>query len=101
MSALKTDIQRQVQLKIGPWISERTNSTPFYVVGADQPRVPVTLDSSSVGAQRHTKEMLVSLPPVPTPDDLMLRLAMIPLLTSDESFSLIGSPMATRFCTRA
>src|SRR5436305_15322807 len=35
-----------MQQRIGPWIDERSNSTPFYVVGADQPRVHVTLDST-------------------------------------------------------
>jgi hypothetical protein len=64
IAAFNSDIQRQMQLKIGPWISERSNSTPFYVVGTDQPKVRVTLDSSSVGALK-LRSLLASGVPIP------------------------------------
>ena len=50
---------------------------------------------ASVGVQRHTKELVASMSAVPIPDDLLLRLGSIPMLTSDESFALISSPLAT------
>src|SRR5947207_863713 len=46
MSALVTEIQQEETAQIGPWIDERSNSTPFYVVGADQPKVPVKIDTN-------------------------------------------------------
>src|SRR3954467_5421935 len=64
MDAFNTDIQRQMQLKIGPWISERSNSAPFYVVGGDQPKVRVTLDSSAAGALS-LRSLLASGVPIP------------------------------------
>src|SRR4051812_22503789 len=64
MDAFNADIQRQTQLKIGPWISERSNSTPFYVVGGDQPKVRVTLDSSAPGALS-LRSLLASGVPIP------------------------------------
>src|SRR4051812_34776004 len=64
MSAFNADIQRQMQLKIGPWISERSNSTPFYVVGNDQPKVRVTVDSSSLGALK-LRNLLAAGVPIP------------------------------------
>src|SRR3954452_17055503 len=64
MSAFNADIQRQMQLKIGPWISERSNSAPFYVVGGDQPKVRVTLDSSAAGALS-LRSLLASGVPIP------------------------------------
>jgi hypothetical protein len=64
IDALNTDIQRQMGLKIGPWISERSNSTPFYVVGNDQPKVRVTLDNSSVGALK-LRNLLAAGVPIP------------------------------------
>ena len=45
-AAVVSEVNSEMQQRIGPWIDERSNSTPFYVVGADQPRVHVTLDST-------------------------------------------------------
>src|SRR4051812_34237052 len=43
-AAFRADIARQMTERIGPWIEERSNSTPIYVVGPDQPRSPVRID---------------------------------------------------------
>jgi hypothetical protein len=44
MAAFRADIARQMNARIGPWIEERSNSTPIYTVGAAQPTVPVRID---------------------------------------------------------
>jgi hypothetical protein len=49
-AALVAEVKNEMQLKTGPWIEERSNSTPWYVVGNDQPKVPVTIDNNPVGA---------------------------------------------------
>jgi hypothetical protein len=48
--AVSAEIRSEMQQRIGPWIDERSNSTPFYVVGNDQPKVQVRLDNSPYGA---------------------------------------------------
>jgi hypothetical protein len=44
MTAFRADISRQIQQRIGPWIEDRSNSTPIYVVGPDVPLSPVRID---------------------------------------------------------
>src|SRR5207249_1496914 len=48
--ALVGEVNNEEQLRIGPWIDERSNSTPFYVVGKSQPKVPVKLDTTAAAA---------------------------------------------------
>src|SRR3954451_22688662 len=63
-AALVSEINREQQLKIGPWIDERYNSTPFYVVGAKQPQVHVTLDSTN-GTAVYLRKVLSRGVPIP------------------------------------
>jgi hypothetical protein len=49
LSALVAEVQNEEQLQIGPWIDERSNSTPFYVVPKSQAKVPVKLDTTPAG----------------------------------------------------
>src|SRR3954447_2161743 len=63
-AALVSEINREQQLKIGPWIDERYNSTPFYVVGAKQPPVHVTLDSTN-GTAVYLRKVLSRGVPIP------------------------------------
>src|SRR5437763_10194968 len=49
-AAVVSEVNSEEQQRIGPWIDERSNSTPFYVVGRDQAKVPVTLDSAITSA---------------------------------------------------
>jgi hypothetical protein len=51
MGALVTVIKQEVSAGTGPWISDTSHSTPFYVVGKEQPRTAVKLDTGSWGAQ--------------------------------------------------
>jgi hypothetical protein len=44
-AAFVAQVRSEIDRAIGPWISERSYSTPLYTVGPDQPRVPVKLDT--------------------------------------------------------
>src|SRR5436190_22903308 len=46
MSALYTEMQKEISSGTGPWISETSYSTPLYIVPAGQPTVPVTVDNA-------------------------------------------------------
>src|SRR3989442_15127164 len=41
VAAVVSEVNNEEQLGIGPWIDERSNSTPWYVVSKDQRKVPV------------------------------------------------------------
>jgi hypothetical protein len=60
-AAFRADIARQMTERIGPWIEERSNSTPIYVVGPDQPRSPVRIDRG--GARLAPALAAVPIPP--------------------------------------
>ena len=47
VGALVSEVNSEEQLGIGPWIDERSNSTPWYVVSKDQRKVPVKLDTTA------------------------------------------------------
>jgi hypothetical protein len=48
-AAFLAEIRREMKAATGPWIMERTYSTPLYTVGATQPRVKVKLDTGPWG----------------------------------------------------
>lgn len=52
VGALSAEVRKEVQANIGPWINFDSYSTPFYTVGADVPRVRVTLDIYAPALQR-------------------------------------------------
>jgi hypothetical protein len=52
--ALVSEVRHEVTAGTGPWISDTSYSTPFYVVPKGQPRVDVKLDTGSWGAELQT-----------------------------------------------
>lgn len=62
--ALIAEVRKEVHAGTGPWISETSYSTPFYVVPGSQPRVRVRLDTGSWGAELQTAlDQGVPIPP--------------------------------------
>ena len=49
-AAFVAEVRNEISLGIGPWINEKTYSTPLYTVGATQPKVPVKLDNGATWA---------------------------------------------------
>ena len=62
---LAEDAESEMKEGIGPWIETSTDSTPVYVVGADQKCVPVHLDVS----QAYGKTLSAAFERVPLPSD--------------------------------
>ena len=68
IDALVAGVRSEITKGIGPWISDTSYSTPFYVVPAGQPRVTVELDTGSWGAQlQGALTAGVPIPPRATP----------------------------------
>ncbi len=66
--ALVAGITAEVSSGTGPWISDTSYSTPFYVVPKGQPRVAVKLDTGSWGAELQAAFAEgVPIPPRATP----------------------------------
>jgi len=71
MAALDSEIGNEVNQGIGPWITATSYSTPFYVVSATQPRVPVKLDGDDGWGDdlQHALDEGVPIPPNAHPAD--------------------------------
>ena len=64
MAAVNTEVQAEIAGGTGPWITESSYSTPLYKVTAGQPKVHVTLDTGSWGA--NLQEVLDEGVPIPS-----------------------------------
>jgi len=64
-AALLAEVRNEISLGTGPWINEKTYSTPLYTVGATQPKVPVKLDNTAswAGALAWVLAQGVPIPP--------------------------------------
>lgn len=62
MTALLTEIRRELSARTGPWINTTEYSAPYYRVAGDVPRVPVTLD---VGYAPRLKAAFAAGVPIP------------------------------------
>jgi hypothetical protein len=62
VQSLVSEVQRETQAGIGPWIATTTSSTPLYRVGRNQRRVRVKLDSPGTPGGLALQKAFASVP---------------------------------------